>query len=69
MADKKATAQPEAETQQIDPRQIMNALQASENQVRELTDLVTRLNRSLRQLEEQNQQLAQRVQALQVTEE
>ena len=69
--DKKAakTDQPVEGSQQIDPRVLVNALNAAENQVRELTDLVARLNRSLRQLEEQNQQLAQRLQALQVTEE
>jgi predicted RNase H-like nuclease (RuvC/YqgF family) len=72
MAEDKKTASktPDATgSQQVDPRVLVNALNNAEGQVRELTDLVTRLNRSLRQLEEQNQQLAQRLQALQVTEE
>ena len=71
MADRKEAKVEEAAQagqQQVDPRAIMNALNAAENQVRELTDLVTRLNRSLRQLEEQNQMLGQRLQALQTPE-
>lgn len=80
MADKKVAAQeavgtrqqagsqPAAADRQIDPQALVNALNAAEGQIRELTDLVTRLNRSLRQLEEQNQQLGQRLQALQTPE-
>lgn len=72
MADKKEVKTEEqapiAGQQQVDPRAIMNALNAAEGQIRELTDLVTRLNRSLRQLEEQNQMLGQRIQALQTPE-
>ena len=67
--EKKVTKTPPAGGQQIDPRVLVNALNTAEGQVRELTDLVSRLNRSLRQLEEQNQMLAQRLQELQPGEE
>ena len=71
MADKKEEAKVEqaaAGEQQVDARALVNALNAAQQQVSELTDLVTRLNRSLRQLEEQNQMLGQRLQALQTPE-
>lgn len=46
----------------FDPGALIVALRQAEERVSELTDLVSRLNRALRQLEEQNQRLAAQIQ-------
>lgn len=55
----------EVESQNIDPNAILMALRQSEERVSELTDLVSRLNRALRGLEEQNQILGAQLEQVQ----
>lgn len=53
-----------AQKLELNPNQLLMALRQSEERVSELTDLVSRLNRALRGLEEQNQALAAQIEHL-----